>query len=62
MSGPDFDPDKLIDVMCTFLNLPIEPAYRKGVAIHVLASRRIARSFLELPLEDETEPAPVFCP
>jgi Protein of unknown function (DUF4089) len=62
MSDDAFDTDKLIDVMSAFLNLPIEPAYRKGVAVHLLASQRIAKSFLELPLHDDAEPAPVFCP
>ena len=62
MTDAAFDPDILIVVMSAFLDLPIEPAYRKGIVIHLLASHRIAKSFLELPLDDEAEPAPVFCP
>jgi hypothetical protein len=62
MSITEFDPDKLMDAMSTFLNLPIEPEYRNGVAIHLRASQRLAKSFLDIPLDDEAEPAPVFVP
>jgi Protein of unknown function (DUF4089) len=62
MKDEGFDPDTVIDAMSTFLNLPIEPAYRKGIAVHLRASQRIAMSFLDVPLDDEAEPAPVFCP
>ena len=62
MTETVFDPEIMIDVMSVFLNIPVEPAYRKGIATHLLASQRIAKSFLELPLDDEAEPAPVFCP
>jgi Protein of unknown function (DUF4089) len=62
MSDAPFDPDALITAMSIFLGLEIEPEYRQGVVTHLLASHRIAKSFLDLPLDDETEPAPVFVP
>ncbi len=62
MSETPFDADLMITVMSAFLDLPIQPEYRQGVASHLLASHRIAKSFLDLALDDEAEPAPVFTP
>jgi Protein of unknown function (DUF4089) len=62
MSGAPFDPDALITAISVFLDLPIEPEYRQGIALHLLASHRIAKSFLDLPTDDEAEPAPVYVP
>jgi Protein of unknown function (DUF4089) len=62
MNSTEFVPDDVMDSMSAFLNLPIEPEYRKGIAIHLRSSQRIAKSFLDIPLDDETEPAPVFVP
>ena len=62
MSDAPFDPSALITAMSAFLDLPIEPEYHQGVASHLLASHRIAKSFLDLPLDDATEPAPMFVP
>jgi Protein of unknown function (DUF4089) len=62
MNITEFDPDEIMDAMSAFLNLPIEPRYREGVAIHLRASQRIAKSYLDVPLDDEAEPAPVFVP
>ena len=60
MKNPAFDPEKLIDVMSEFLNVPVEQAFRPGVAQHLQSAQEIAASLLALPLDDEAEPGPVF--
>lgn len=60
MNRDDFDADALIDAMAPFLGLPVEEAYRPGIAGHLEAARRIARDVLDFETSDETEPAPVF--
>lgn len=58
----DFDPDAMIHALAPFLGLTVTPEYRAGVVAHLLAARRIAGPLLELALEDDAEPAPVFVP
>ena len=62
MTQDEFDPDAIARSMLAYLGLPDEPAYRPGIVAHVVAARGIAADLLALPLEDETEPAPVFKP
>lgn len=57
-----FDADAVIDAMAPYLGLTVLPAYRAGVAQHLTAAHRIAGPLLDLPLDDEAEPAPVFTP
>lgn len=56
----DFDAEKLMDAMIPFLDLPVGPECRAGVAQHLTAARQIAGPLLALVLDDEAEPAPVF--
>lgn len=54
-----FEPDALVDAVASFLGLPIEPDFRPGIIANL---RTIARhaELLDPPLDDRTEPAPVF--
>jgi hypothetical protein len=61
-SEPSFDADKLIDAMSAFTGVPVDDAYRPGVAAHLIAARAIAAGLLALDLPDDAEPAPVFEP
>ena len=57
MSENEFEAEAIAESMLPYLGLPDEAAYRPGIA-----ARGIAADLLALPLEDETEPAPVFKP
>jgi hypothetical protein len=46
--------------MAKALNLPLEQANRDEVAKNLALAFRLAPLFLEFPLHDEAEPAPVF--
>ncbi|MFZ2102519.1 MAG: DUF4089 domain-containing protein [Oricola sp.] len=60
MKDDAFDPDALIDAMAPFLGLPIEEAYRPGIAGHLAAAHGIVQEVLAFATDDEAEPAPVF--
>lgn len=60
MSDDDFDVEALIDAMAQFLDLPVEDAYREGIAGHLKAAHGIARDVLAVVMPDDAEPAPVF--
>jgi hypothetical protein len=42
--------------------LPLDPAHRPGVVLNLTRIAEMASLFMEFPLPDETEPAPVFKP
>lgn len=62
MTQDELDPDAMARSMLAYLDLPDEQAYRPGIVANLVAARGIAADLLALPLEDETEPAPVFRP
>jgi hypothetical protein len=49
-----------IDATARVLDLPIEPAWKPAVAANLEATLRLAASFMQFPLPDEAEPAPIF--
>jgi hypothetical protein len=55
-----FDPHAYADTMAKALDLPLHQANREEVARNLALAFRLAPLFLEFPLHDETEPAPVF--
>lgn len=62
-TGPAaFDPEAVMDAMAPMLGLKIEPAARAAVARNLEVTARFAALVLEVPLDDEAEPAPVFVP
>jgi hypothetical protein len=54
------DPHAYAEMMAKALNLPLEQANRDEVAKNLALAFRLAPLFLEFPLPDEAEPAPVF--
>jgi hypothetical protein len=55
--------DPLDDYMTTcaeLLRLPLDPAWRPAVRLHLDITLRLAALLEEIPLPDEAEPAPVF--
>jgi hypothetical protein len=55
-----FDPHAYAEMMAKALDLPLEQANRDEVAQNLALAFRLAPLFLEFPLHDEAEPAPVF--
>jgi hypothetical protein len=53
---------RLIDEAARALGLPIAPEYRANVIVNYERSLAIARPLLEVELDDELTPAPVFRP
>jgi hypothetical protein len=52
--------DDLITAAADALALPIDPAWRPAVRMHLEITLRFARLLEERELPDEAEPAPVF--
>lgn len=62
MRDEAFDSDAVMDAMAPLLRLDIKPEYRPGIAVNLVATARFAAVLLTEPIEDQAEPAPVFCP
>jgi Protein of unknown function (DUF4089) len=60
----DEKPDiaKLVDEAAKAIGLPIAPEYRDKVLLNYERSLMIAKPLLEVELDDELAPAPVFQP
>ena len=63
-SRADDKPDvpRLVDEAAKAIGLPIDAAYRDKVILNYERSLAIARPLLDLELDDELSPAPVFRP
>ncbi len=61
---PEDKPDiaRLVDEAAKAIGLPIAPEYRAGVIVNYERSLMIAKPLLEVELDDELTPAPVFRP
>ena len=62
---PDLAPPELkerdfIAAAAHVLGLVIEPAWRPAIEANFATTLRLAASFMDFPLPDEAEPAPVF--
>ncbi len=53
---------RLVDEAAKAIGLPIAPEYRANVIVNVERSLMIARPLLEVDLDDELTPGPVFHP
>ncbi len=62
MTEQRFEPEAVIDAMAPLLRLEIAPEYRAGIVANLEATARFAALVLEFPLDDHSEPAPVFRP
>ena len=52
--------DAYIRAAATALGIPLEDAWMPAIRANLVASLRIANSFADFELPDESEPAPVF--
>jgi hypothetical protein len=61
---PTDKPDvaRLVDEAAKAIGLPIAPEYRANVIVNYERSLAIARPLLEVELDDELTPGPVFRP
>ena len=62
MAETKADIARLVDEAAKAIGLPIAPEYREKVILNYERSLAIARPLLELELDDELTPAPVFRP
>lgn len=63
MSGPSaFDAEAYLDAALAAMGLEIDPAWRQAVLANLARNAEIAKLFLDFPLDDGEEPAPVFVP
>lgn len=51
-----------LDAALALVDLPLEPALRPRVLIHLDIAAGMAAQVLSFPLPDEAEPAPVYVP
>ena len=49
-----------IDAAARVFELSIEPAWKAAVEANLATTLRLAASFMEFPLPDDAEPAPIF--
>jgi Protein of unknown function (DUF4089) len=55
-----FDPAAYARLMGDALDLPFTPQYAPAVEANLAVAFRLAPLFLDFPLPDDAEPAPVF--
>jgi Protein of unknown function (DUF4089) len=61
MTSPkSFDPAAYAKLMADALDLPLTPDYAPAVEANLAVAFRLAPLFLDFPLPDDAEPAPVF--
>ena len=54
--------DDLVDAAARALDLKVEPAWRGAVKANLATTFALAASFVDFPLPDDIEPAPIFSP
>jgi len=60
---PDpIDIEAYVDAAAQLVGLPLDPAHRPGVVLNLGRIAEMAVLFIEFPLPEETEPAPVYEP
>jgi hypothetical protein len=62
MPPKQFDAAAYVEEAAALLGLHIDPAYKPGVVANLEGAARLAAAFLEFPLADDDEAAPVFRP
>jgi Protein of unknown function (DUF4089) len=55
-----FDPAAYARMMADALDLPLTPDFAPAVEANLAVAHRLAPLFLDFPLPDDAEPAPVF--
>jgi hypothetical protein len=61
-AGDEFDAEAYLAAMLPALGLWIDPDWKHGIIANLARNAAIARLFLDFPLDDADEPAPVFTP
>lgn len=56
----DAEAEAVADAMAPMLGIAVRPEWRPTVVANLKATAAAARLVLDVPLEDELEPAPVF--
>jgi hypothetical protein len=62
MTEPNFDPVAYVDQAAALIGLPIPDEYHQSVVENFERIQTVAQLFLEFPLPEDTETAPVFEP
>ena len=62
MSATKFDAEAYLAAMLPAMGLAIDPAWTPAIVANLERNAAIARLFVEFPLDDAEEPAPVFTP
>jgi len=57
-----FDAEGYVDAALAALGLEVNPEWKPGIIAHFRRTAEIAQAFLDFPLADDDEPAPVFTP
>jgi hypothetical protein len=57
-----FDAAAYAAAMAQALNIPLTPEFMPGVESSLTVAFRLAPLFLDFPLPDDADPAPVFVP
>jgi hypothetical protein len=62
MSHNDQDIENLVTTMADMLGIDLAEANAAFIAMHLNIAFQLSSAFIEFPLDDETDPAPVFTP
>ena len=62
MSDEKQDVESIVDAMAGVLGIAMNEESRAATIMHLEIAFRMAPTFLEFPLPDEAEPAPVYVP
>jgi hypothetical protein len=60
MPNVPFDPGSYARFMAEALSLPLTPEYAPQVEANLAVAFRLAPLFLDFPLPEDAEPAPIF--
>ena len=62
MSEQKFDAEAYVDAAAAAIGLALHSEHRPGVVLNLERIAQMAALFMDFPLPDETEPAPVYEP
>ncbi len=60
MTKTEFDADALIDATLPLIGLTLADESRASVRMHLSTAETLSRLVREFPLDDDSEPAPVY--
>jgi hypothetical protein len=60
MTARKFDAATYVDAAAAAIGLPLDPAHRPGVILNLARIAEMAALFMDFPLPDEIEAAPVY--